>query len=309
MIHIAYCFDRNYRAHFGASITSLLLNSLSDKREILIHVLTDEVDQTLEDSLNRLRRSFGVGINTYMPTPDQLLRFSRVPLLSHTSVASYFRLLLPELLSSDIQKLLYLDSDTIVLADVAELYGRDIEGFTIAGALDYSNIGMSARLSLNKYVNSGVLLFDIDRWNSADYTSKCIDFADMYPEKIYYADQCVVNQVLRDDIAILEPSWNKYITHRSPESTAEGAAILHFITSNKPWQGWYESPVSKYYWQYLTVSPWKGTNPVLPKTIAEGWRYARKLRNSGQLLESIGVYDNLMKSIAAKQASNSPKKR
>lgn len=294
MMHIAYCFDKNYRAQFGASVTSLLLNRTTRNSEITIHVVTDEVDQAFENSLKKLRCVFNVNITTYVVTPEQQQRFPGASLSSHICVTTYFRLLLPELLPSGIDKLLYIDADTIVLADIAELYARNLEGCTVAGALDYSNMEMSTHLSLSKYINSGVLLFDITRWLHADYTTKCIAFANQYPNKIRYQDQCALNQVLLDDIAVLEPKWNKYITSKSPESDVEGAAILHFISPNKPWQKWYESPVSKYYWRYLDVSPWQGTKPVSPRTVVEARRYAKKLQNEGRLLESIEAFDSLM---------------
>ena len=59
-----------------------------------------------------------------------MLRSARV--FGHVSLATYFRILIPRILPADIDKVLFLDSDVIVRAPVAELYNQSIDGYTHA---------------------------------------------------------------------------------------------------------------------------------------------------------------------------------
>jgi lipopolysaccharide biosynthesis glycosyltransferase len=62
MLHVAYCFDKNYRQHFGAAGTSLLSNGGHAGREMIVHVISDEFDEALASKLVALRSRFQVTI-------------------------------------------------------------------------------------------------------------------------------------------------------------------------------------------------------------------------------------------------------
>ena len=53
----------------------------------------------------------------------------------HLSIETYYRLFIP-LILPQYEKVLYLDSDMIILADVADLYNENISGFPVGAALD-----------------------------------------------------------------------------------------------------------------------------------------------------------------------------
>lgn len=303
MIHLAYCFDRNYQQHFGASVTSLLLNFGGNASELTIHVVTDELDPGLLDRLQRLGGVFKARFETHQLTAAHLQGVANLTVKSkavqHLTTATYYRVLLSEVLPDDVDRVIYLDSDTIVLQDIAPLAQTDLQGATIAGVTDLSEAKMMARLGLRRYINSGVLLIDLRQWRQKRYTAACIDHAIRHPERIYCGDQCVVNEVLTDDLLVLDAKWNRFVLPRSKPGDVDVAAtaVLHYITADKPWQAWYENPLARLYWRYLDVSPWRGAEAQPPTTITEARRLARLHHVRGETVEAVRVYDRIVASL------------
>lgn len=60
-------------------------------------------------------------------------------------------------------KILYLDIDTLVLDDLTNLWNIDMTNYALAGWPEDPNFGASAiKNILHKYVNSGVLLMNLE---------------------------------------------------------------------------------------------------------------------------------------------------
>jgi UDP-glucose/galactose:(glucosyl)LPS alpha-1,2-glucosyl/galactosyltransferase len=301
MVHVAYCFDKNYRQHFGASVTSLLLNFDGPGADLCIHVITDEMDQDLDRQLTRLRHVFRASIEIHLPHSRDIDKVSSLQMksaaLNHVTTVSYFRILLANLLSADIDRVLYLDSDTIILSSVRELFNTDMANAAVAGVRDFSSQVMAAKLQVKEYINSGVLLMDLGQWRQKDYATRCLNYAAANQGKLQFADQCTINAVVADDICLLDKKWNHFVVAQATSAEPNEAAVLHFITKDKPWQAWYENSLSKHYWKYLDISPWAGQMPVQPATIEEAQRLARLLFSQGKNLESVKVYENILGSL------------
>jgi lipopolysaccharide biosynthesis glycosyltransferase len=83
------------------------------------------------------------------------------------TIATYFRLFIPRIFSA-YRRMLYLDCDLAVLADVAELFNGDLGGKSLGAVRDFSAGNwehLSAKFLLGdrwqEYFNSGVMVFDI----------------------------------------------------------------------------------------------------------------------------------------------------
>lgn len=262
--HVAYCVDKQYYQHFGASVTSLLKNHGQDSDTLHIHVFTDSDDASLKLKLASLQNAFGARFETHILSAKETRIFSGLPLVDYISVATYFRFLMADLLPAEAERVIYLDADTIVLSSIRQLYEIDMQHRTIAGVTDFSAQPMQERLGLRHYINAGVLLIDLQRWRKNNYSRRCIDYARSHGDKLVFADQCVINLVLQDDTRLLPSRWNTFVLPDGSGGNIDGAAILHFITSDKPWQAWYENPAAEIYWKYLEMSPWRGQRQSRP---------------------------------------------
>ena len=217
-----------------------------------------------------------------------------------------FRLLLPDLLPVEVKRVLYLDSDTIVLSDISELLAADIGGAAVAGVRDLEESAMMRAFGYGSYINAGVLILNLEAWRRHDYGRRCVAHAQQNPERVLYADQCCINTVLAGDVAFLEPRWNGFLrvaTREQPEKApVRDAQILHFVGADKPWQNWFDHPLGKYYWTYLEASPWAGAAADPPVTVDNHYSLARKLAAFNRHAEACEVYEILVKYFFEKAA-------
>jgi lipopolysaccharide biosynthesis glycosyltransferase len=123
-------------------------------------------------------------------------------MVSHTTPATWFRLLLPNILPADIERLIYLDPDTIVLSDISELFHTDMQSAPLAAVVDYNNTRMSAMYELKNYVNSGVLLMDLQEWRDKDYVALCLEHARRTRDEHLFTDQCAINTFFAERILL-----------------------------------------------------------------------------------------------------------
>ncbi|MEN9313633.1 MAG: hypothetical protein RIS35_26 [Pseudomonadota bacterium] len=302
MIHIAYCFDRNYRQHAAASIASLLLNCGVDGGQLHIHLVTDATDADFEGRLDGFRRAFKARIDVVPISEEQIAALSVLPkaegYVSYMAAATWIRLLLPDVLPH-VNRLLYLDADTIVTGDIAQLWSIDLRDAPLGGVRDAMAKAMCGHLGVPEYVNAGVLLIDLAQWRTEKLSEAAIACAHRESARIRYVDQCVINLLLRGRIRLLPPRWNMFATRRNAEQDFSSAGVIHFITEDKPWQAWYEHPAGQLYWRYLEVSPWRGAQPQAPATAAQMVRLARLTRSRDQSARIAALYESALERIHA----------
>lgn len=299
MVHVAYCFDKNFEPLFGASLMSLLLNFRSAGAGLTVHVVTDNHHPGFQEKIEHLRSAFAARIELYVISAADIQAMAALPVTRqpHVTHAGYYRLLLARILPETAGKVLYLDADTIVLSDVGALYATDMAGAPVSGVSDLAAERWKAEHQLGRYINSGVLLIDLEQWRREDHAARCLDYIANNREKLLFGEQCAQNLVFQDSLQLLDARWNHYVLPHAKTQVSGDAAILHFVTRDKPSHAWYENPLGKYYWRYLDVSPWAGAVPILPTTLEQAYRFARLLHRQGKVEESIATYEKVLVSM------------
>ena len=86
------------------------------------------------------------------------------------SIASTFRLLLSKLISPAVEKIIYLDADTIVNLDIRELWRVELEDKPLAAIPDALPqtvpLCQDGFVKFENYFNSGVLLMNLEKWRT-----------------------------------------------------------------------------------------------------------------------------------------------
>ncbi len=186
--------------------------------------------------------------------------FKNCPLTIDTfhinSLTTYYRFILPEI--CDFDKVLYLDCDTIVNKSLSGLYKTNINNYYIAGVIDSYEKENCERLSLNKYVNAGVLLINLDLWRKDNVTQRLFDWTINNQDKIKWQDQDVLNVVLQEKILYLPEEYNAQVSKLEFGNTKEfnkigyNATIIHYVGHLKPWNDIeFNFGLNNYYWKYL----------------------------------------------------------
>ncbi|MBQ2809801.1 MAG: glycosyltransferase family 8 protein [Clostridia bacterium] len=103
-------------------------------------------------------------------------------------------------------KVLYLDTDTVIAGDISELWDTDISDYELAGVLDhYGKIFMGIRC-MRRYLNSGVLLLNLDKIRGSGLFKKCI--ARLARKKTFLPDQTAINLYVKKKL-ILKRKFNE----------------------------------------------------------------------------------------------------
>jgi lipopolysaccharide biosynthesis glycosyltransferase len=271
-IHLALAFDQNYIVPIYTLLTSIFDNNR--KNSIVFHVIATGLSKLEKDSLRLYVNKNNSEIHFYEIEESHLAALV-LNEGDHFTVAAYYRLFFPLLVPAEVKKLLYLDTDIIVLGDLMELYQTEIGEVPVAVALDV-NIGPRPDLGVEDgyYFNSGVLLINIPEWRAQCITEKALKFMQDFPEKIKWVDQDALNGVLLKNFKILESRFNLTIADipedlpkRSFKHFLQDKIVIHFTTANKPWFGHGVNKFRYLYHYYLMKSP----HPFKSKYIDFKW--------------------------------------
>jgi lipopolysaccharide biosynthesis glycosyltransferase len=272
-INIAYCIDNNYAQHFAVSLASLLKNSDANCA-LHIHVLTNGIS---DDNQNKILSLVSIrDFKIDFITVDENL-FTKWPNnWGHVNLMTYYRLLLPHILPY-VDKIIYIDTDTIVYGDIADLWSISLTDHDlIAGCVEHlvkPEIPNNIHMQNSPYINAGVMILNCKSLRNYDFLQKCISYVSDNADKIINVDQDIINPVCKGRIKIIQPQFNmnfsnlsrlyklKYkaelYSHAEFEHAFRNPVIIHYCGSIKPWYyscryGWY-----KEYMKYITLTPWK----------------------------------------------------
>ena len=263
-INILLTPDNNYVIHCSVVMASVLMNC--DKTSNINFYITDgglskENKSYLKD-INKIRNC-----NVYFLDITKY-NFSNLPLnRPHIKVPStYFRLLVCEILPKDIEKILYLDCDVIVEQDLKELWDIKIDKYLAGVVEDETAISNSARLGINFYFNSGVILFNITELRKFNLYKKCINYFNKNKGLILLQDQDILNGVLNNKCLKLPLNWNvsnpifknnsvwkqQASFHEKIKAQIE-PKIIHYTYIPKPWNKNCNHPLRDEYFKYLKI--------------------------------------------------------
>ena len=267
-IDVCFSTDNKYAQHLGVTIASILLNTNTQKI-INFHVLNDGTltEENIKNLKQVIKGKENVYFNFITVNKDIFADCFMIP-NSHISIATYYRFLVPSVLPS-VSKLLYLDCDLIVKADIEELFSIDLFNYYVAAVQDIIGRENQERLNLNLenyYCNAGVLLLNLDLMRQDNMQNKLIDTAIKNKDIIWWQDQDVINMVMDGKIKYLDLAWNFQYFYPGDymdfdletfNKAKNNPKIIHYIGSIKPWSSYSNRPFGKEYFKYLEFTPWK----------------------------------------------------
>jgi lipopolysaccharide biosynthesis glycosyltransferase len=221
------------------AMSSLLRNlaeGYSARFYLILTGFTEQKLALLRKTLDKTQRNYSLHL---LETADTSI-FSGFPDL-HGSYATYYRLLLPELVNED--RLLYLDSDLRVNIDIAPLFeaemGSHAAGFAVdgvvAGTLDRDFQLSVGRAPDDPSFNAGVVLMNLIEWRRQGCSEKVFAFGRKWGAQLVNRDQSLLNALFANDCYQLETRFNTTVKATTDPRTVPADAIVHYIGSPKPW--------------------------------------------------------------------------
>lgn len=286
MMDIVFCIDDNYVIPCGVAMTSLFENN--DGYEIMVHIIGMNLSESKAKELEQIICQYNSTINFYNIEEEYInsFNFAFDPEITHLNIAAYIRLFVAEILPSDIDKILYLDSDLIIVDNLSELWNTPMKDYSTAGVVDRVAFKRETYTRLNypeifSYINSGVLLINLNYWRENDVLGKFIDYEKKNHSNIEIHDQDVINGVLYSSILLLPVRYNMqspfYFRKREFIELGEdigfaikNPAIIHFTILPKPWIIGSFHPETKCFINYKNISLFKNVPREWDKKITFG---------------------------------------
>jgi lipopolysaccharide biosynthesis glycosyltransferase len=226
----------------------------------------------------------------------ELETFKQLPRLLHISLATYFRFIMPIVLSN-LANILYLDADILCLNTIEKLTDIDLAEKVAVVIEDKCGIEQVERIDnlnlshmpLEKYFNAGVILINIAKWNELEISENAIKLLSENPTKFKLLDQDILNILLNRRVKYLTNEWNHMLYMRDKDNSdmPSNIVLLHCTDIPKPWSCVCRHYTQNYYLHYEKLSPWQQMPLEQPKNYREAKYYAILLLKKGDILEGI----------------------
>ena len=231
---VIFCADQSYLPFASLAIHTLLRNNPVRDYDICIASLDTLVPPAeLKDHDIRFCQI------------DVGNAFDGMPVSKRFSLAAYLRIALPEAFAGQYDRIFYLDADVFVVGDAIDAVFRlDMLSCPVGAVTDITKLKHPNKPTFDQkalgvdgpYFNSGVMLFDVERFITMRVRERCAEAAKFYQGEPIYFDQTLLNIVLQKEWAQLNLGWNwQWPFSRSLFECFIDVQIVHFIGEDKPW--------------------------------------------------------------------------
>ena len=290
-INIVFTTDKEYSSYLKVALKSLILNK--DKDSIYnIYILSIDLNKKTQEELKTFKQN-DVEIKA-VPLKLSMLKgkIRHRTFCHHVSNADYFKFFIPEMFQN-FDKILYLDSDILVLGDLSSLYNTDIQDKYIAVLRRYS---YPVDLKEVRY-NIGIILFNIQNCIKSNLTSKLL-YTKNHNNDNNSITQATFNKAIPQNMAEpISPIYNnRTITTKEDfikynfrknyhpfldeinnlDELDKKTIIVHFAGYQKPWYN-PKMKFAKQWWRYAhLVNPdWKVEKRKLFDRIVNSYRISK----------------------------------
>jgi len=298
---VAYATDENYIPFTGISMTSLFENNKEFDR-ITVYILDNGIQAKGREALCAIARQYRRELDfldcseLHLWLGENVIRMFQ-NCETNVPITSYARLFLPQLLPETVDKILYLDADSLILGQYQKLWNMDCSKYAVMGVLD--NVSKAAREKIeistdSNYINAGMILMNIKRLRELRFIDAVTAFIEKHNGRVYHHDQGVINGVLNKEIGILPPEYNmlsfaydhnsvrdtvymygipRYYTQEEMDKAKSTPVFVHFTEGylQRPWIAHCKHPVQQEWMNYKAKTIWNDM-PIQPD------RRSRKLK-------------------------------
>lgn len=252
------------------------------------HVFSFGISEENVEKLHHMIVEKGCDFQVYeVGDIERRLEFEVDTLGFHISVLA--RLFVGRILPETVERVLYLDGDTIVLEPLDELWNMELN-LPLAMSIEpvthrrhLKELGMPEDAF---YCNSGVILFNLKLWREKQCEKRVLEYYRERSKELIAPDQDALNGALTGEIAALEPRYNfctnfinypyatlkklmrpaDYIPEETFEKSKRAPAIIHYLGEERPWREGNKHPYRDEFRKYLSDTPW-GDRPE-----DQGWK-------------------------------------
>ncbi len=238
-IPVFFSLDNGYVKYFLVCLNSLIAHS-NAKHNYLIHVLHTDISEENQAIIKKLERS-NITISFHDVTDSLKTMQKKMALRDYYSLSTYYRVFIPDMFP-EYDTVLYLDSDTILMQDVAEFFRYRLGEYYVGAVSDVlirtnPMFGDYAEkvlgISRVSYFNAGVLLINSELFRKQHMINKFKTLLKMY-SFVVAQDQDYLNILCKDHVLWLDATYNVQMAE-SEERPLESLHLVHYNFAEKPW--------------------------------------------------------------------------
>ena len=261
-VPVFFAADERYLPYLSVAILSLSENS-REEYQYDIRILSSGISA---EGIGKLRGIVKPNIKITLCDIERRIAHLKESLSyrlrDYYSESIYYRLFIPSMFP-ELRRAVYLDSDIVLLDDIAKLYFSDTEDSLLGVVSDESvqvvpvfceyvkrQIGVTHE---REYFNSGVLIMNLDLIRQEKIEEKFLHLLTKYNFDTVAPDQDYLNFLCRGRLHFFPEGWNKHAIPGRDISSSE-LHLVHYNMFNKPWH-YYDVPMDEYFWSYAKKTP------------------------------------------------------
>ena len=247
-MNIVYTTNNGFVPQVGACMASVFENN-KDVEDLQIYLVSVKIDEAYLQQFRELADRYSRPLHiVHLDDIRGMFDFEVDTLGWHITVLA--RLFFDRILPQEVDRIIYLDGDTIVLDSLKGLWETDMRDAVIA-----------ASLAPTREQNTG---------------KRIIDYYKKAEGHLYANDQDAINGALRGEIRRISPKYNYYTSYIyypykalkkfqapypfMPEEEYDDAGqhpvIIHYLGEERPWREGCRHPFQKEFDHYLSLTPW-----------------------------------------------------
>ncbi|XP_010532993.1 PREDICTED: probable galacturonosyltransferase-like 9 [Tarenaya hassleriana] len=261
LVHIAMTLDSEYLRGSIAAVHSVLRH-VSCPENVFFHFIAAEFDPASPRVLIQLVRSTFPSLNfkVYIFREDTVINLISSSIRQALeNPLNYARNYLGDILDSCVDRVIYLDSDVIVVDDITKLWRKTLTRSRVIGAPEYCHANFTkyftagfwsdpslSRVFLGRipcYFNTGVMVMDLKRWREGNYREKLEDWMELQKKRRIYdlGSLPPFLLVFAGNVEAIHHRWNQHglggdNVRGSCRSLHSGpVSLLHWSGKGKPW--------------------------------------------------------------------------
>ena len=208
IINIVYALDNKYIDYLYTSLITLFENSNKNTIYKIYIQVSSNFTTTNKNLIYSLEKRYFNCIITFIDMKNEY----RTAVRGCLDISTYYRLKLPRLIKN-INRIIHIDSDSIIIKDLTELFTLNFEQKYILGRLDMITDELDILgIKTKTYINCGVILMDLYSLRKFNYTDKFDEYVTKHNNARYlnHHDQTCINYVCHDKIGIFRPKYHMW---------------------------------------------------------------------------------------------------
>lgn len=261
LVHVAMTLDSEYLRGSMAAVHSVLRHA-SCPENVFFHFIAAEFDPASPRVLTRLVRSTfpSLSFRVYIFREDTVINLISSSIRQALeNPLNYARNYLGDILNSCVNRVIYLDSDVVVVDDIQKLWNISLTDGRVIGAPEYCHANFTnyftdgfwsdpvlSRIFGSRkpcYFNTGVMVMDLVRWREGNYMKRIEGWMEVQRKRRIYELGSLPPFLLvfGGNVEAIDHRWNQHglggdNVKGSCRSLHPGpVSLLHWSGKGKPW--------------------------------------------------------------------------